>query len=174
MKIDVRILREGSTNFDFVLVRSDCTRMDKDIQFGSQGIACSGELVNLDEKIKLDGAYRGTISKACDRCMKELEVKFAGEFCLILLPENARQQEQEIEVEIDAQAMDIEYYSAGIIELNQIFEDQFILDFPLNMVCSEDCKGLCSECGVNLNTTTCDCDSLSDSNPFSCLKELKP
>jgi len=43
------------------------------------------------------------------------------------------------------------------IELNDNIRDSLLLDYPLKILCSQDCKGLCMSCGKNLNEGPCDC-----------------
>lgn len=37
-------------------------------------------------------------------------------------------------------------------------KNQIIMEFPERFLCSEDCKGLCPNCGCNLNESTCSCE----------------
>lgn len=45
------------------------------------------------------------------------------------------------------------------IELNDDIRQEIILAFPLVVLCREDCKGLCTGCGVNLNKEQCKCQN---------------
>ena len=36
-------------------------------------------------------------------------------------------------------------------------KNQIIMEFPERFLCSEDCKGLCPNCGCNLNEGVCSC-----------------
>ena len=38
-------------------------------------------------------------------------------------------------------------------------DGEILMNWPMQVLCKEDCKGLCPSCGANLNLTTCDCDS---------------
>ncbi len=57
-----------------------------------------------------------------------------------------------------------------ILDTNEIDTDDqvyqnLIMNLPLRVVCKDDCKGLCTKCGVNLNNSTCDCESKGEINP---------
>ena len=41
--------------------------------------------------------------------------------------------------------------------LDTLAQDDILLELPIRMLCSEDCKGLCPMCGCNLNKETCSC-----------------
>jgi len=44
-----------------------------------------------------------------------------------------------------------------------------VLGFP---VCSEECKGLCAQCGANLNAGSCRCVNKDRPSPWSALNDL--
>ena len=43
----------------------------------------------------------------------------------------------------------------GYIDLADIFRDYLLLEIPINYLCKPDCKGVCVECGQNLNVADC-------------------
>ncbi len=64
-------------------------------------------------------------------------------------------------------------YCGDSIDLLQAVTDNMLLNLPLVNVCSEDCKGLCPKCGVNLNKETCSCSMVNCNSPFSVLLQLQ-
>ena len=46
---------------------------------------------------------------------------------------------------------------AETIELGEVIREELALAAPKYPVCDEDCRGLCSRCGTNLNVEECDC-----------------
>ena len=48
-----------------------------------------------------------------------------------------------------------------IIDLTQIAREEIILDYPVKLICSPDCKGICPECGMELNRRSCSCAKTS-------------
>lgn len=44
----------------------------------------------------------------------------------------------------------------GYLDLGSLFRDYLLLELPMNSVCREDCKGICVECGHNLNEGECE------------------
>ena len=62
------------------------------------------------------------------------------------------------------------------IDLMQPVVDNFITNFPSQILCKENCLGVCANCGANLNEKKCECDTKTEedtSNPFYILKHLK-
>jgi uncharacterized protein len=60
----------------------------------------------------------------------------------------------------------------GILDLSSLTREYFLLDFPLQPVCSTDCKGLCPECGNNLNEGSCQHGQTEVDPRLAVLKDL--
>jgi len=45
----------------------------------------------------------------------------------------------------------------GEVDLRPALRECAVLGFPQAVVCKADCRGLCSDCGIDLNLGTCDC-----------------
>lgn len=69
--------------------------------------------------------------------------------------------------------IDIAYLSNDYIELGDILTEQLQLQVPFRPLCQESCKGVCFQCGTDLNLGRCACSKLKTLNPFSKLKDLK-
>jgi uncharacterized protein len=60
----------------------------------------------------------------------------------------------------------------GRIDLAPLLREYALLEVPIQPVCKPDCKGLCPECGENLNRADCGHRSAGDESPFAALKDL--
>lgn len=60
------------------------------------------------------------------------------------------------------------------IDLAEFLRQEIILHFPLILVCSKSCKGLCPVCGKDRNKIDCHCqqESVEDEKPLAALKKL--
>ncbi|MEG1706531.1 MAG: DUF177 domain-containing protein, partial [Clostridia bacterium] len=58
------------------------------------------------------------------------------------------------------------------LNIQKAVEDEIVLALPISILCQENCKGLCPKCGINLNKSTCSCDT-AKGNAFSVLKNIK-
>lgn len=47
----------------------------------------------------------------------------------------------------------------GVVELDDEIRQEIILDYPMKIICRDDCKGLCPNCGQNLNIAECECNN---------------
>ena len=63
-------------------------------------------------------------------------------------------------------SFDVEFiiHEDAILDLAPLLRAEVLIDSARGVLCREDCKGLCRECGANLNYAACDCD-LNDVDP---------
>ena len=66
------------------------------------------------------------------------------------------------------------YYDGEKLDLTENIVETIILNLPMKPLCSKKCKGLCPECGINLNEDQCNCESEYVDPRFEKLKELFP
>lgn len=69
--------------------------------------------------------------------------------------------------------LDITYLSEDFLDLSDVLAEQIQLRVPFQPLCKEDCKGICPNCGTNLNLGRCACSKIIKKNPFSILKDFK-
>jgi uncharacterized protein len=70
---------------------------------------------------------------------------------------NVEADEKELGAELTDDDVDLYGYDGEEIDLTPLFRDQVVLAVPYAPLCSEDCKGLCPQCGADRNLETCDC-----------------
>jgi len=63
--------------------------------------------------------------------------------------------------------------SDQVADLTDMVRQELLLALPMKPLCSEECKGLCPRCGVNLNIETCDCRVKGMDSRWEGLKDLK-
>ena len=58
------------------------------------------------------------------------------------------------------------------VDITEDMREDLLLHVPGFPVCNEDCKGLCAQCGVDLNKGACSCETGDRPNPWSTLDNL--
>ena len=109
----------------------------------------------------VQGEFSGDTTLECVRCLKPYTQHLHGEWTDLyafneksvsesglLMPEN------------------------GHIDFTSVLREYTILEFPIKALCKPDCKGLCIECGQDLNLKDCGHKQEEDDSPFSILKDL--
>jgi len=113
------------------------------------------EIAKDDRRFQLTGTVGTTLGLVCGRCLEAFRLPVAATFDLQYLPRAANVGEGEIEIEEDD--LTTAFYADDLIELGQLMTEQFHLALPMKPLCSESCRGLCPQCGTNLNTGSCSC-----------------
>ncbi|MFZ9594801.1 MAG: YceD family protein [Bdellovibrionia bacterium] len=62
------------------------------------------------------------------------------------------------EATLQGQDLDITYLTQNYIQLSDVLTEQLQFQIPFQPLCKETCKGICSQCAVDLNFGTCTCD----------------
>ncbi len=60
-------------------------------------------------------------------------------------------------VQLKSDELESGFLEGDEIDLSQLVKEQAILNLPMKILCNEDCKGLCPQCGKNLNYGKCKC-----------------
>lgn len=58
------------------------------------------------------------------------------------------------------------------LDIDEFVYSEVIVSLPMKHLCKDDCRGICSKCGKNLNDGKCDCPEKEIDPRFSALAEL--
>jgi len=113
------------------------------------------------ELARIEGEVTARLSVQCDRCAEPFDLPVAGNFGLVVrrlaLEEPAPEDAGDDEESGDEDMCFVEN-SVKSIDITPYVRDAIILNVPMKILCSEDCKGLCPVCGNNMNEGACSCD----------------
>lgn len=127
-----------------------------DVDFGGRypaqnPVVVTGDVRNVAGMLLLSFTAETTLHAVCDRCLQEFErVKTIHYETMVA---TALEDEDNDE---------ILFAEDGLIDMDELARTTFILEMDLKTLCREDCKGLCSGCGVNLNQGSCICQKEAD------------
>lgn len=125
----------------------------------------------LGEEVRVKGNITAALEVVCDRCVEPVVLPVAREFDLFYLPEPAPAAISE-ETELSARDLDVSFYRDERIDADELALEQLELSLPTRILCQEACRGLCAQCGTNLNVAPCDCPPEVDPR-WQALAELK-
>lgn len=123
------------------------------------------------QSILLEGKIQADLRLQCVRCLKEFSYPLSSDFELTLHPLNGATFSEEIEV--GEKEMEMSFFEGGEIHLSEIACEQIFLEIPYQPLCHEECRGLCSVCGKDLNLSSCECVKEEFGSGFTALKKLK-
>ena len=64
------------------------------------------------------------------------------------------------------------YIDGYTLDVDQLVRNEILIGWPTKILCGEDCKGICSVCGQNLNEGTCDCEDTSLDPRMSVIRDV--
>ena len=121
--------------------------------------------------IRLDGELAVRLETDCARCLEPVVTDVKHGFDLLYRPLGADAGRAELSV-TSAEA-EISYYQGDGLQLEDVLREQVLLAVPLRAICREDCKGLCPQCGANLNEKRCSCAEPVEDPRWTGLKDLR-
>jgi uncharacterized protein len=121
---------------------------------------------------RVTGRVETQLELECGRCLEPFTVPVDSTFELRYVPAATNAGEAEREVEEDD--LTTAFYRDEKLDLGELTHEQFVLALPMKPLCSERCKGLCAQCGTNLNTATCDCSPAWTDPRLAALEGLLP
>jgi len=130
----------------------------------------SGRLTRSDQIVYVRGNLSGAVNAQCGRCLESFHMSLNLDMDIAFSPQR---EQLDQEVEIIEQDSNLAYYEADSIDLLPEIRDLFLVNLPIRPVCRSECKGLCSQCGADLNVNPCKCEQHLEASPFDKLKELK-
>lgn len=120
-----------------------------------------GVLTVVDVEYLLRGTLTGTFRGSCDRCLAVAENSFIVDVCWIfeeghpVLPVEAPEG-------IGLDSKDRKFFEGNEIDLGSALWEETAFAAPGKILCREDCRGLCPQCGANLNNEECRCRQQPD------------
>lgn len=114
---------------------------------------------NGDGKAVVEGMIRIVLSIPCDRCLKEVEMPLAVSFVRELVQADVSEREQEF---LDGFQLNIE----------DLLDSEILINWPMKVLCREDCRGICKICGRDLNTGECGCDDFVPDPRMAVIKDI--
>ena len=134
MKIDVRQIPETGLMLTEEFSSKDLD-LDTDLIKFLSPIKAKAVISKCYGAIKVSLTLSSLININCGRCLQEEKKDFNREI--------------EFNYAVDE--------SDSILDLDPDIREEIILDYPIKSLCNIDCKGLCPECGANLNEGGCNC-----------------
>lgn len=146
------------------------------------------ENINLNKSLNLqchvvNGCFFGDITKLGDiyTCSGTASVvtPFLCDFCLTLVSMPISFYVNEVfkkQHNLSHESDDlIVWLTSTKINVSALFFTNLYAHMPMQVICNNNCKGLCTRCGTNLNVFSCECTKKEESNNshFEVLKSIK-
>lgn len=164
MHIHLQELNKGKTSsFRETLDVSDLLKGRKDV-LSAGPLRVSLDARGEDGTAVVEGELTIDVASPCARCLEpvrgRLEIPFLEHFKVSHEPQTEEEEEQFVAVQEDT------------VDLKPYVEEALLLGLPFAPLCREDCKGLCAECGADLNEGECGCSREKIDPRLSALKDF--
>ncbi|MCQ2736851.1 MAG: DUF177 domain-containing protein [bacterium] len=126
------------------------------------GICGELEITNTGKNMLLSGRVKAYAKAVCSRCLEEFSLEVSAEITEKFFRRDKtssggslkkeKRQEEKSGVKEDEFS-----YSGFKLDMTEAIRQNLVVNMPFAAVCSESCKGLCSECGGSLNNGQCTC-----------------
>lgn len=154
---------EGTAALDELVAGADAYRL-------VAPAAWSVDVTNTGGALLVMGRATATAATQCARCLDEVTYDLEGDIegYFIIGGEDSAAPD-------DMEGDEFDYLPENRrIDMVPLIVQALLLELPLVPLCDDDCQGLCSHCGANLNEGPCGCgdDEPGDDGPFAALKGL--
>lgn len=170
MIVDVTATDSWPRDFDLELEPS---AIDLDAEgFRLEGlIRATGNVEKHAGWFVVQGRVDGDSRVDCSRCLEPVDRRLSFPFSIRLL--QIDDVGGSIEKGIEKNDLDSSLLEEDHIDLAEIVREQILLEVPEQVLCKEDCLGLCPKCGTNRNLIDCNCDDEDIDPRWAALKNLK-
>ncbi len=179
MKIKIQLIPEQGLNLLFSekddWVQKNIQEAMQAILMGAPKIEGHLSVFKTGSNVSVNGNCSIHFQAECNRCLCHFNDVLDFPILRHLIPmHDARMQvataDADETLELADEDMNFSYYENESVDLGKILKEETVLVLPIKVVCQENCKGLCVNCGVNLNQSQCQCRLGDALSPFQVLK----
>jgi uncharacterized protein len=165
LSFDIRSLESEAAHVDGQLAPDDPVWEAGDA-LPSKPIRVTGRLSAAGpSRFYFSGSVHGETMVPCRRCLNEVDVTVDEDAHFIFSSEGEDSTDDPDVYPFDPNAMSI--------DLRAAVREFWLLSVPGFVLCREDCKGLCANCGTDLNTGTCDCVPATTESRWDALRAIR-
>lgn len=130
----------------------------------------SGRIHQSKAKVTVGGEVAAELAVECDRCLRALTVPVSSTFTVEYVTPDVYQAGQGSEL-LD-EDLSLSVFDGAVIDLDELVREQLLLALPTQVLCREDCQGLCPVCGSDRNLQNCSCQEAEIDPRWAGLREL--
>jgi uncharacterized protein len=169
MRIELENLEGSKGDFAHVYHPDDLNPVDERVNLTGPATV-SGKVRLAGNEVFVNGHVVTRAQVECDRCLQPIEAPVNADFALEYI--SGSEYESSGAAELTEAEMSVSVFDGKAIDVDEIVKEQILLAVPTRMLCREDCKGICPECGTDRNTGDCSCDTNDIDPRWAALKKL--
>ena len=169
MRIELENLEGGKGEFAHVYNPDDLNPVDERIKLNAPATV-NGKIRLAGNEVFVNGHVDTRAQVECDRCLKPIELPVNADFELEYI--TGSEYESSAVAELTEAEMSVAVFDGDALDVDEIVKEQILLAVPTRMLCREDCKGICPQCGVDRNKGECNCETKEIDPRWAALKDL--
>jgi uncharacterized protein len=170
MRIELEKLEQGRGSFAHTYQPEELDLTDERVTLIGQ-IKVTGSVRRSGAEVIVTGRLSSRVSVECDRCLKTVELPVSAEFSVDYI--TGQDYETSQGAELTEEDLDVSVFDGETIDVDELVKEQILLSIPDRTLCQEDCKGMCSSCGADLNTGACNCEQKDIDPRWEALRKFK-
>ena len=151
MKLDLKPLiknETGALDFQFCFKQPDIDYYGDTITFDAP-VEVKGTAKKISDQMYLETEIAARMTTHCARCLQEVQREFLVKNLDELMPAGKESQTEREE--------NVLFYEGHQIDLVVYAQEQVMVTLPIKSLCRDNCAGICTTCGSNLNEEPCHC-----------------
>lgn len=169
MIVDLLSVTDKPLAFDFLIAPDEIDLETEGVQIKGE-VAVKGRL-QRNTTVDVTGSIKVLLEIDCTRCLTTVEHDLGVEFHVDFVGKELFPDSRETHLE--SSDLDTDVIAGSELDLTEVAREQILLNLPDQVLCREDCKGICPICGADLNKTHCDCREDEIDPRWAALKDLK-
>ncbi len=170
MRIELEKLEGDKGSFAHTYQPDELNPLDERVTI-TQPAEVNGTVRRAGIEVFVDGHVETRAQLECDRCLKPVELPVSADFALEYI--TGAVYESSSAAALSEQQLSVSVFDGETIDVDEIAKEQILLAVPARTLCREECKGICPECGNDLNTGQCNCSADEVDPRWAALKSLK-
>ena len=170
MRIELENLEGGKGDFAEVYQPEDLNPVDERVVL-IEPASVIGKVRLSGNQVFVSGHVETRAQVECDRCLQPVAIPVNADFTLEYI--SGSDYESSETAELTEAEMTVSVFDGEALDVDEIVKEQVLLAVPTRMLCREDCKGICPECGADRNTGECDCVTNDIDPRWAALKDLR-
>jgi uncharacterized protein len=168
MIVDLLSVTDKPLAFNFHVAPDEIDLETEDVRIKGE-IEVKGEL-QRNATVDVKGVIKTPLEIDCTRCLTPVEHDMNVEFHVDFVDKGLFPDSKE--THLGSSDLDTDVIEGNELDLKEIAREQILLNLPEQVLCREDCKGICPTCGADLNKTQCNCGENEIDPRWAALKDL--
>lgn len=154
MRIELEKLQGGKGGFAHVYQPEELNPVDERVRV-TQPAEVKGNVNQAGHEVFVSGHVETRAQLECDRCLQLVELPVSADFALEYI--TGSDYESSSAAALSEEELAVSVFDGESIDVDEIVKEQILLAVPARTLCREECKGICPECGTDLNARQCNC-----------------